>query len=241
MYMHKYLACRFDQDGDTSELVQSLQQVLSSFGEIVQSTYGEEIAVKTKKPHFHYHIKILNDGIKWRKGIQTYVKRHIDYPELPPHSIVDVTERMQDEERWFRYVLKDQKDFGEIRSEYNIGFSESQLKNMYLEAKAERKISLEQYNKYENKLNNDRTERNKLWRYLDEKLITIPPVQKVAINGGNIEYSSPMETVASEMVNYFIKYNNYNIPMDLKRRSIAYLSYRKYYNNLEIARMILFK
>lgn len=216
--------------------------ILRTFGEIKQITYGLEIAIKTKKLHFHYHVGIdpQLDSKNWLKGMSSYITRNWGVPStttsdikcaLPPNGYsISPPKKPTDEgfdiTRWFGYPFKDYSDHSLLSFERIKGFTEEEIQFMYLRATAERKVSLATYQKHENKLNNDKISRDNMWKWLDEQLPNLAPAKNLVTNAGEVTHYNPVEIVAEKIVEYHCVYNNYNIPMDLKRRSLSYVAKR---------------
>ena len=226
--MLEYLAIRLthpenvhDQAWD-NHYIDKIIQVLKEKGTITKATYGHEIAVKNKRHHFHYHLELeLHEGKKLCGGISDYIKRNLKSKhelELPKgqYTIMNVTKTKEAKrEPWFGYVLKDIKSYDDIYMIHQIGFTGNQLREMWSAAARQRELSIKQYQKYENKMNNDKEIRGKTWNWLDQQLPTH------TLKDGDAPY-----LIAKKIVEYNRKYNDYKIPMDLKRRVVQYMAYR---------------
>ena len=92
---------------------------------------------------------------------------------------------------------------------------------MLTQAQTEREIAKKTFEKHENKLNNDKQNRTLMWEWLDEKF---PKKFNMSFNPDRAQ--DPYYQVAAAIVEYNTKYNDYKIPMDLKRRTVCYLAYR---------------
>lgn len=210
-------------------------QVISCLGVVQYLTYGHEISIKQKKHHFHAHLR-YTVSTKYIKGISNYVKRHLKDEhdmDLPPsYSISHVTLHepkkdsltLPEEEacRWHGYVFKDYKTFEEIPKHLQQGFSDNELRDMWIRATTERKKSIATFKKHENKLNADKQSRKLLWEWLDKELPHLqPPSEHFAPQKDDI-----FHLVGTKIVEYNITYNDFRIPMDLKRRVIQYLAYK---------------
>jgi hypothetical protein len=215
-----------DPSWDT-HYIDKISQVLGEIGTISKSTYGHEISVKTKKHHFHWHVQLeRHPDAKQIKGISNYVKRHLkdkhqlELPKGQGYSIQTVQPEGEAIIRWHGYVLKDLETYDDIVMIHQIGFTGQELRDMWSAARRERELSIKTYNKHENKLNNDKQSRKLLWDWLDQQLPHLALPQ---------EYFNPQKDdifhlVATKIVEYNIQFNDYKIPMDLKRRVISYLA-----------------
>lgn len=246
----QYLAIRLTHPDNVydpawdSLYIDKITQVLSQIGTVEKATYGHEISLKTKKHHFHWHIQLEPlKGVKQKKGISNYVKRHLkekhdlDLPKGQGYSIKQVTPQPKlltnpddpDEDpdydpiwRWHGYVFKDLKHFEDMVMVHQQGFTTQQLRDMWAAARRERQKAIENFRKYENKLNNDKQSRKLLWDWLDKNL----PEDLLDKGKCNELYPNPHRLVSERIVQYNIEYNDFRIPMDLKRRSVSYLAYR---------------
>lgn len=254
----KHLAIRVDTpDASYDALVlAALLEKLAVFGTVTRCIYAHEIAVKTEKPHFHAHITLdtTESSKKWPKGISSYLARRViaDDPDQltwlgsqHANKTLKFTyaekhlKTTEDYDRWQRYPLKDIKQYSDISMIHQIGYSGEDLKLMWTAARTEREQSLKTFQKHENKLNNDKQERQKMWDWLDEQLPDLHCRETVHNTAGNITVYDPMDLVSEQIVVYNIKYNNYKIPMDLKRRTIQYVAYRQVLRPDQIAAMLM--
>jgi len=224
-YIMKYLSIRVDCDAEEAVHIKNrLAATLAPLGDIVRGTYGHEVSIKAKKPHFHWHIEI-DDTKPFLKAFSQWVKREYDkrakYEQADPlhhYSIKVLTETP--DLRWYRYPFK---DLDLIQPTEQTGFTEQELHDMLTQATTEREISKKTFEKHENKLNNDKQSRKLLWDWLDEKF----PALELRLQKINPDRSNdPCRLVATAIVDYNKEYNDYKIPMDLKRRTICYLAYR---------------
>lgn len=242
MFM-KYVSIRVDCDAEQALLIKrALAYVLVTYGDIVRGTYGHEVSIKAKKPHFHWHVE-FRPTKKLNKAFSPWVKREYDklitqfmgptwFPGLEPlhHYSIKIMDEI-DENRWFRYPFK---DLDVIDYPEQVGFTREELSLMMARAQTEREIALKTFEKHENKLNNDKQSRKLLWEWLDQQLPDLDASKYALFN----EHNNPYHQVATKIVEYNVSYNNYKIPMDLKRRTIQYMAYK----GLEpghIARLIL--
>lgn len=252
----KHLAIRVDTpDASYDALVlATLLEKLAIFGTVTHCIYAHEIAVKTGKPHFHAHLIIdtTNASKQWLKGISSYLVRRIiaDDPDTwlgTQHSDKSLKftyaekhlKSQEDIDRWQRYPLKDIKQYSSISMIHQIGYSGKELELMWTAAHTEREQSIKTFQKHENKLNNDKQERQKMWDWLDDQLPDLHARETVHNTSGNITIYDPMDLVSEHIVIYNIQYNNYKIPMDLKRRTIQYVAYRSVLTPSQIASMLM--
>ena len=205
--------------------IDKITQVLNQKGTIRKATYGHEISVKTKKHHFHWHIQLeYHPDTKQIKGFSNYVKRHLKAThdlDLPKSYSIIYKDKAPDPSRWHGYNFKDLKQYEDMIMIHQVGFSGQQLRDMWSAATRERELSIKQYEKHENKMNNDKQSRKLVWDWLDSEL---PNLQIKDLF--NEQKDDIMHTVATKIVEYNITYNDYKIPMDLKRRVIQYLAYK---------------
>lgn len=223
-----------DPDHNVWEDVHLIETALAEFGVIVKCTFGREEALKTKKDHYHMHFELDHEGRSLKKGMSSWLKR-----KLPTvfHDRGYSIQTKSDEPtiRWYGYVFKDYLKFEDVPTdlywldsignyvEPQKGFSRDELFEMWAAAKREREQAKEKFEKFENKMNNDMEVRAKTWAWLDEQL----PNLDVTRNAGlATREQDPAFDVAVKLVEYHRVYNNFKIPMDLKRRVVSYLSYR---------------
>ena len=229
----------YDPEWD-AVVIEKINRCLSPLGEIVKATYGYEVGTKNRKHHFHYHIQIDNTNVakKFPSAIFQWIKAHIDMKiEKGQFAVQNNTKKQQDINRWHGYLFKDLESYEDIVMIHQIGFSGEELKLMWSAAAAERKAAIKQFEKHENKLNNDKQERRKVWSWLDEQLPDLAvPDQKIHDYARGTD---PLYIVGSKIVEYNKKYNDYKIPMDLKRRCIQYLAYRNIYDDTALAMLIM--
>lgn len=257
----KYLALRVDIPKELCEdtllvnqfidkILDRYHKVLQPFGDLVQATFGLETALKSKKLHFHYHVGVhpLDTSKKWLAGMSSYISRNWepneDVPPLPPngYSISPPKKKHNHDNdigRWFGYCFKDYSEQLDLSQERIKGFSEDDIKFMFLRATAERKVALATFNKYENKLNNDKISRDTMWQWLDKELPHLSRPKNMRINGGEVTHYNPIEIVATKIVEFDCKYNDYKIKMDLKRRAISYCAKRGVMSYEAIANWIM--
>lgn len=160
--------------------------------------------------------------------------------------------------RWQRYPLKDIEEWScntsrapwmqsvpipalpKIGRWKALGYTPEELKLMWVAARTERELSLKTFAKHENKLNNDKQERKKVWDWLDKELHDLEEAHSlVSISNGEHCFYDPIPLIADAIVEYNISFNNYRIPMDLKRRTIAYAAYRKVLSPRQISNMLM--
>lgn len=234
--MTTYLAIRCDCEDATHAplMVARLRTVLDKAGVIVRGTYGHEVSLKAKKGHFHWHVELHHDK-PLNKAFSAWVKREydklvVDELLLSPEQVscshpvpqplhlyaIKVLEQV-DPNRWFRYPFK---DLSTIDSSLQTGFTLEDQSLMLCAAKTEREIAKKTFEKHENKLNNDKQSRKLLWEWLDAEL----PHLKLHSDDLFSNEASPMHEIGTKIVEYNIKYNDYKIPMDLKRRTIMYMA-----------------
>ncbi|AXH74206.1 MAG: putative replicase [Cressdnaviricota sp.] len=242
-YPKYYLGFRLDECPDIDNALLQFRLALSPFGDVTKATFGDEIAVKTKKSHFHYHCEIQTNSLskKWLKGMSSYISRNIDL-ELPKgkYCIKPPQDTDTFPSRWFGYPLKDYTSYDSLPLKHILGFTDDEIKSMWLQASAERKASLVIHEKHENKMNNDKQSRALLWKWLDDELPNLGEkrFRKSKATGENVRVDDYLEA-ASKIVEYNRKYNDYKIPMDLQRRTIAYLVYREVWTDEQVAKHIL--
>ena len=206
--------------------------VIESLGStIIRGTYGHEVSVKAKKEHFHWHITIQAEHVAkhFSKQIKSAYDKQVAHEliEDPTLSIeplhhysIKVLEQPEDFNRFFRYPYK---DLTELHYSLQTGFTEQELHTMLTQATTEREIALKTFEKHENKLNNDKQNRALLWEWLDQKFPNLElRLQKINPDRSN----DPCRLVSTAIVDYNKEFNDYKIPMDLKRRTICYLAYR---------------
>ncbi len=204
--------------------ITSIHNALKSFGIITHRTYGREIAKKTKKEHIHLHFALEHE-LPLKKGMSSWIKRHTPDGTLEPYSYSIQTHTKTVDREWYGYVFKDYEEFDKIPLSFQIGFSITELREMWAAAKALRVAAVKKFEKFENKMNNDMEVRAKTWAWLDAEL----PNLDVHKNAGiTTREQDPAHVVAVKLVEYHRVYNNYKIPMDLKRRVVQYLSHRGY-------------
>jgi hypothetical protein len=100
---------------------------------------------------------------------------------------------------------------------------------MEIQSKTERELAKKQFDKHEAKLNNDKTSRKLLWEYLDELQIdcVIKMDHPYDDNQNDRSYRQVFYEICEAIVEYNVKFNDYKIPMDLKRRAISYMAYKE--------------
>lgn len=223
--MNTYLAIRVDCETHAEGLpiMHRIKTILETEFVIVRATYGHEVSLKAKKGHFHWHVEVSHDK-PLRAAFSAWIKREYDKlavmasPPEPLHHYAIKVIKQVDENRWFRYPYK---DLDTIDSSAQTGFTLEQQSLMLCAAKTERDMAKKTFEKHENKLNNDKQSRALMWEWLDAEL----PQLKLTSELFN-EQNSPMHQIATKIVEYNIKYNDYKIPMDLKRRTIMYMAYK---------------
>jgi hypothetical protein len=231
--MERYLGIRVDASPEESpHVVHRLQHVLTNLGcTIVRGTYGHEVSLKAKKEHFHWHIHVKAKSIAkhFSKQIKSAYDRQVDqelsisdnvgapFPLTGRFSIKVLT-APEDTNRFFRYPFKDLEDLPDT---HQLGFTEEELNTMLTQAKTEREIAKKTFEKHENKLNNDKQNRQLMWEWLDKQF---PNKFNMSFNPDRSE--DPYYKVAAAIVEYNALYNDHKIPMDLKRRTVCYLSHR---------------
>ncbi|AXQ66184.1 MAG: putative replicase [Cressdnaviricota sp.] len=225
--MERYLGIRCDVVKEDADSLHSLVlKCLQNHGTLVKGTYGHEISLKAKKEHFHFHVLMKFDKVN--KYLSKFIKRKFD-EENPTNPLVKYAIKVEDkvnENRFFRYPFKDLDTCDRSKQ---IGFTESELTEMEIQSKTEREISKKQFEKHENKLNNDKTSRKLLWEYLDEQKIDCEirmehPYQDAV---GDRSYRQVFYEICEAIVEYNVKFNDFKIPMDLKRRAISYMAYKE--------------
>lgn len=232
--MEKYLGIRVDCSPHAApSTVQRLTHVLINLGcTIVRGTFGHEVSLKAKKEHFHWHIHVTAPKFAkaFSKQIKSAYDRQVDFElemdptaDPVPESLtgrfsIKVLTVPEDTNRFFRYPFK---DLEEIDLGLQSGFTVEELNTMLTQAKTEREIAKKTFEKHENKLNNDKQSRTLMWEWLDEKF---PKKFNMSFNPDRAQ--DPYHQVAAAIVEYNTKYNDYKIPMDLKRRTVCYLAYR---------------
>lgn len=239
----RYLGIRVDCLRHAAvSIVERLHHVLENLGcLIVRGTFGHEVSVKSKKEHMHWHIEISKEGHAFAKHMSKQIKTAYDkqvaheiatdptlgvsdnhvIPSPLQHFSIKVLEECDDVNRFFRYPFKDVEEH-EIYM-MSSGFTDEELKVMWVQARTEREIALKIFEKHENKLNNEKQDRALLWEYLDDKF----PHLELRLYKVNPDRSNdPCRLVASAIVAYNVEYNHFKVPMDLKRRTISYLAYR---------------
>lgn len=229
--MDRYLGIRVDCVPDAApSIVDRLTHVLTTLDcTIVRGTYGHEVSLKAKKQHFHWHIHVTAPS--FAKAFSKQVKKLYDNqvkidletdPTVGCSPLTDyaikIMETPDDINRFFRYPYKDQDTLPHI----HCGFTDEELNTMLTQAKTEREIAKRTFEKHENKLNNDKQNRTLLWEWLDQKF---PDKFNMSFNPDRNQ--DPYYQVAAAIVEYNIAYNDYKVPMDLKRRTVCYLAYRK--------------
>ena len=218
--MSRYISIRVDcPASDATQLRQNIHKCLAPLGTIVRGTYGHEVSLKAKKEHFHNHIQ-LQLSRPLPKAFSQWIKREYDrLYEIPlpfnAYSIKLLKEDPPTLDRWFRYPFK---DLDAIDSSAQIGFTLQEQSLMLVAAKTEREITKKTFEKHENKLNNDKQSRKLLWEYLDSKLPHLSLQSDV--------WHVAQHDIATHIVQYNIEFNDYKIPMDLKRRTLSYMAYR---------------
>lgn len=242
----EYISVRLTHPDNVEDLswdnlyIDKITQVLQPLGIIAKATYGHEVSVKTKKHHFHWHIQLeRHQDVKRKKGISNYIKRHLKEKhelDLPPGQCYSIkTKEIPEAEinRWHGYLFKDITNYEDIIMIHQIGFSGQELRDMWSAAARERELSIKTFEKHENKMNNDKQSRKLVWDWLDKEL----PQLHIS-NNFNEQKDDVMHIVGSKIVEYNIQYNDYKIPMDLKRRVISYLAYKGMHPG-HIARLLL--
>lgn len=224
--MEKYLGIRCDVLKDESDMLHELVlATLMQHGTIVKATFGHEVSLKAKKEHFHFHVLMKFDKVN--KHLSKFIKRKFDeeHPEAPLKNYAIKVEDSVNENRFFRYSFKDLEECDRSKQ---IGFTESELIEMEIQSKTERELAKKQFEKHEAKLNNDKTSRKLLWEYLDELKINCVvyfqcPTQMMP---GDRSYREIFQEICEAIVEYNVKFNDFKIPMDLKRRAISYMAYK---------------
>lgn len=210
-----------------------IQEALN--GNILYQTYGREISKKSKKLHIHCHFA-LEHNLPFPKGISSYLKRTCPDETFRKNAYAIQRYDTEPDRAWYGYVLKDYETFDDVPQESvhvadsndesfvpQVGFSSEELREMWAAAAALREAAVKKFEQYENKMNNDMEVRAKTWAWLDEHL----PNLDVRKNLGVVtREQDPTYDVAVKLVEYNRVYNNFKIPMDLKRRICAYLSHR---------------
>lgn len=236
--MDRYLGIRVDcAEHAGPSITHRLTYVLANLGcTIVRGTYGHEVSLKAKKSHFHWHIHVT--APKFAKAFSKQIKSaydkqvdheletdltigvHDDHPIPSPltNFAIKVIESPDDTNRFFRYPFKDIEEYSPTQQ---TGFTEEELNTMLTQATTEREIAKKTFQKHENKLNNDKQNRTLMWEWLDEKF---PAKFNMSFNPDRTQ--DPYYKVAAAIVEYNATYNDFKIPMDLKRRTVCYLAYR---------------
>lgn len=236
----RYLGIRVDSLAHYAPtVVRRLQFVLDKLGyTIIRGTYGHEVSLKAKKSHFHWHIQVQAESFYKHpsKQIKTAYDKQVDHdiendptlgttddnpiPGPLTNYAIKVVDKPDDDNRFFRYPFKDLDD---IDQGLQFGFTYEELNTMLTQAKTEREIAKKTFEKHENKLNNDKQNRTLLWEYLDAQF----PDIELRLHKLNPDRSNdPCKLVGTAIVKYNTEFNDYRIPMDLKRRTICYLAYR---------------
>ena len=111
------------------------------------------------------------------------------------------------------------------------GFTDREVELMWTEARTEREVAVKTFEKHENKMNADKQSRKLLWEWLDSQVedgnLDLE-VDHTQIDRGESMRSERhvLHAVAENIVQYNIEFNDFKVPMDLKRRAIQYLAYR---------------
>lgn len=236
--MERYLGIRVDSRPHmVPSTLQRLTYVLEQLGcTIVRGTFGYEVSLKSKKEHFHWHIQVRAPKFAkhFSKQIKSAYDRAVDreIEEDPTVGITDdhpipcpltgfsikVLTAPDDPNRFFRYPFK---DLEEVCYPRQTGFTDEELNTMLTQAKTEREIAKKTFEKHENKLNNDKQNRTLMWEWLDKQF---PHKFNMSMNPDRSQ--DPYYKVAAAIVEYNALYNDHKIPMDLKRRTVCYLSHR---------------
>lgn len=239
----KHIKARFDSPSDSHDvlwdriMVSHFEDYISQFGIITKATYAHEISVKSKKHHYHNHLtideSIPRDGVankKLIKGLSSGFKRYMKEKDLNIKNYAIIVEDKSVDDQWYGYLFKDIQNSTDIDLSMQHGFTEQEIHNLWTVATALRKKSLAEFNKYENKLNNDKQSWTKLCQYLDEnvKKPEPPPNTDCHVSSQVIHsyWNELQYDVGVHIIRYNQLYNDHKIPMknDILRKTFRYIS-----------------
>lgn len=255
----KYLAFRFDDPQNIhnpvfdSQMVHHINVFIDAYGQLRRATFGHEVAVKTKKHHFHYHIEIDNTSPRegranktFLKGMSSKFKRYMEELNLKikNYSIKEPKE-LAPSLQWFGYLFKDIPHYDQIHQPLQHGFTSNELKSLHAVATALRKKSLEEFNKHENKLNNDKLMWSKLSEYIDNEVHFEPmsPVDHGMAMSSVIRsnHERDKQKVGVAIIEYMRKYNDHKLPnkANLLRYIYKYFSEKDIHSTETLYQMIM--
>lgn len=146
-------------------------EFLSQYGRVLKSTYGLEVAWKTKKLHCHWRaeLQLISDRKAIPKGSigQTFkyylTKRKLSLSKYYFKTIIP----KKDLETFFQYTLKDQETYDDVEQDLQFGWSENEILELWIRSRESRRIALELFTKHETRKNNEILEYDKLKSFID--------------------------------------------------------------------------
>lgn len=147
-----------------------LVEFLTTYGIVLKSTYGQEISWKSKKDHCHWRCQLeMQEGKKslpkvWSQALKYFLgKKNIDIQKF----YIKLIKPKNDLETFFQYPLKDIEEYENIEADCQYGFTETELRELWIRARENRRIALDIFEKHEQKKNNEILEYDKLKSYID--------------------------------------------------------------------------
>lgn len=248
----KYIDTRFDILPDiymsSPDQIDSLLAYVSHHGKILWYTAGWEISLKTKK--HHCHIRIILEETKtapkaYSQAFKNYIHNKTNHKLGMKTFMVKCTKPTDLVHTFMRYPLKDYNKFEDIPQEYQYGFTTEQLYDLWSVSHHERLKAIKQYNKYENKLNNDKTQWGKVCDYIDTACAADFNFQKLIKNDEETSDDSEnddtvcnldiLEAISIKMLEYAISYNDCKFSKTIiHKQALKYLAQRQILTPLQI-------
>ena len=227
-----FIDTRFDILPDhfmsSKDHIESLLAYVSHHGKILWVTSGWEISLKMKKPHCH--IRIIVDpqrgetlGYKsppkaYSQAFKNYIQNKTSYSLGLKTFMVKLTTPTERIRAFMMYPLKDYVTSEDIPHEYQYGFTTLQLDGLWSAARELRLKAQSQFEKFENKLNNDKTQWGKVVEYIDTACANdynfiklIKNEEETSDDSENDDITSNIDILQSieiKMLEYAISYND---------------------------------
>jgi len=175
-----YFDTRFDDPEDCEENFMSspldisyIYSFLEQWGRVEKCTYGHEKARITGKLHCHVRLELsIVPGSKkppagMSQSFKNYLKKRYKY--VSDYMFIYKSPK-KDLETFFQYLYKDYEEFDHIELDLQKGFTEDELKIMWVKAREVRRVSDEQYKKNQKSKEDDKKEWSCIKAYLKEKV-----------------------------------------------------------------------
>lgn len=145
---------------------------LNQYGCVLRSTYGHEVSWKSKKPHSHWRCELqleLSKKSLPKGSLSQTLKYYLNKINRSIQKFYfKVIIPKKDLETFFQYPLKDIQEYDDIEQDLQSGWSDQQIRELWIRARENRRIALDLFEKHENKKNNEILEYDKLKKYIDE-------------------------------------------------------------------------